>query len=541
MMYKVMLADDDYPVLELLSEMIQWEDLGLLLQSTHENGQSAFDYAQKDMPDILVTDIGMPKMNGIELTKQLKEMNPNLPVIILSCHNEFSFAQQALKLRVQDYVLKDTLDPDDLTILLKKVTDHLEKEEEQSEKFEKMKKNLEQNKGTMKEKFIRKTVYQPIFNEQDWYEEAELMGLLLRSQTYLPALCVIHDYQAVKQLFASEDMLYYALQNVLAEATADWHSDIAFFHFEGSDSFLFVPYTDSLKVGGMRQATEKMEHLQAIVKQTLNLSISFVVGRPCESVYFCKEELLSFILNAEQRFYMKQGSIVKNEVSESRTKDDVFTWYEEASVDFRNLILEKEMDRVQFVVKKWSQFLQDKQFPPEMVKDWLLKMLLDIKMKTKALQFLDVRDPDDYLHQQVFTINSMHELELWLIQYLHSLIMLAEEATGQTRRKEILEACRYISRHIEQKISLDEVAASLYLNPSYFSRLFKKEVGETFVEYVIKIKMNRAKELLDETYDSVGKICEKLGYDNQSYFIKLFKNHTGVTPAEYRNHSKQSR
>lgn len=540
-MFKVMLADDDYPVLELLSDMIPWENLGLTLQSTHENGKSAFDYARQDMPDILVTDIGMPKMNGIELTKQLKDINPNLPVIILSCHNEFSFAQQALKLQVQDYMLKDTLDPDDLAVLLKKVTSDLKEEQEQSTKVEKMQQNLEQNKGMINGKFIRKTMYQPIFNDQDWYEEAKLMGLLLVDQPYLPALCVIHDFQAVKQMYQSEDMLQYALQNVIAEAAAEWDSAIAFFHLEGSDSFLFFPFSSNVKVDSYALAIDKMKQLQSIVKCTLDISISFIAGSPCATAASCKEQLLDISESEEQRFYMEPGTIVKKEETDPKSQDYLFNWYEEAAADFRHLILDKEPKHVQSVVEKWILFLEEKHFAPEMVKDWLLKILLDMKMKMKTLQFLDVRDQEDYLHQKIFTIHSLDELERWLIQYLHSIVKMAEEAAGQTRRKEILEACRYVSLHIEQKISLDEVAASLYLNPSYFSRLFKKEVGETFVEYVTKIKMNRAKEMLDETYDSVGKICEKLGYDNQSYFIKLFKNYTGMTPVEYRSHSKESR
>ncbi|WHZ03673.1 response regulator [Neobacillus sp. YX16] len=131
-MYKVMLVDDDFPVIEMLSELIEWEKLGVTLHSTHENGKSAFEKASEEMPDILITDIGMPQMNGIELTKQLKEINPNLQVVILSCHTEFKFAKQALNLRVQDYLVKDMFDSEEFCQVIKKIVENLERKDSQN-------------------------------------------------------------------------------------------------------------------------------------------------------------------------------------------------------------------------------------------------------------------------------------------------------------------------------------------------------------------------------------------------------------------------
>lgn len=127
-----MLVDDDFPVIEMLSELIEWEKLGVTLHSTHENGKSAFEKASEEMPDILITDIGMPQMNGIELTKQLKEINPNLQVVILSCHTEFKFAKQALNLRVQDYLVKDMFDSEEFCQVIKKIVENLERKDSQN-------------------------------------------------------------------------------------------------------------------------------------------------------------------------------------------------------------------------------------------------------------------------------------------------------------------------------------------------------------------------------------------------------------------------
>ncbi|MEM5593801.1 helix-turn-helix transcriptional regulator [Niallia circulans] len=128
----------------------------------------------------------------------------------------------------------------------------------------------------------------------------------------------------------------------------------------------------------------------------------------------------------------------------------------------------------------------------------------------------------------------MYQLKDWLKHYFEKIIHY-HETNDQTKRKEIIEAFKFVAINLERKITLDEISSYLFLNPSYFSRLFKKEVGETFVEYVTRMKINRAKELLEQTDESVGKICERLGYDNQSYFIKLFKTYAGTTPIEYRS------
>jgi two-component system response regulator YesN len=140
----------------------------------------------------------------------------------------------------------------------------------------------------------------------------------------------------------------------------------------------------------------------------------------------------------------------------------------------------------------------------------------------------------DSLHKEIVEMETLSELRFWLTEHLEAVAALKGSGAGTSKRSEVMEACRYVSLRLNARISLDEVADHLHLNASYFSRLFKKESGFTFIEYVTQLKRERAKELLDQTNNTVGGICELLGYDNQSYFIKTFKTHAGVTPVEYR-------
>lgn len=532
-MYKVMLVDDDYPVLEFLSEAIAWGDYNLELQGCYENGAIALEQAEQEMPDILITDIGMPKMNGLDLISKLKERKPNLRVAILSCHDEFYYAQQAVKLNVQDYVLKDTLDPADLEKLLLQFKASLDQEERVQHHQHQLQHMVDRNKELLKEKFIRRTLQQPILDPQDWLEEARSFNLIMDGMACLPILGVIDGYRSAKQRFMSDDILRFAIDNVIGEVSGREPLPAVHFAYGSKESFFLFPFQSTLKVNPFDEAAARMKQIQSALRKYLKISMSFIIGEVSRHPEEIKIALISLRSSSTQRFYMGEGSIVKKQPL-TQGNIDLFSWYDQASTELKEMILEKNTAIIVPTVKHWMEFLKEHTFEPEKVKDWVLKLLLDLKLKLQSLQYFRSTYEVDILHKEILEIDSLFELEQWLIEHFQSVIALAGEIGDQRTRSEVVQACHYVSLHLDKRISLEEVADHLFLNSSYFSRLFKKETGETFIEYVTRMKMNRAKELLDQTNHPVGKICEMLGYDNQSYFIKIFKNSVGVTPMEYR-------
>ena len=213
-MYKAMLADDDYPVLELLSEGIDWEGLGFRLIGVHENGESAWQQAQRDMPDLLVTDIGMPKMDGLELTGRLKERKPNLRTVILSCHDEFQYARQAMRLNVQEYLLKDALDPEDLVKLLRRFRLGLDEERQSDWEQSRMQAIVNETRELRKEQILRSFVDQPLLSPAKWREEAGAFGILTGGEACLPVVGFIDGYPQLRHRFLSDQTLRFALGNV---------------------------------------------------------------------------------------------------------------------------------------------------------------------------------------------------------------------------------------------------------------------------------------------------------------------------------------
>ncbi|KGE17898.1 response regulator transcription factor [Paenibacillus wynnii] len=534
-MYNVMLVDDDYPVLELLSETIQWEKLGFRLMGMHENGWDAWEHAQREMPDILITDIGMPRMNGLELSALIKEVKPGVRIAILSCHNEFQYAQAAMRLNVQDYLLKDALDPEDLVQLLRRFKETMDGETQAGWETSRMMHLFGETRELRKEQTLKNFIHQPLLSPEKWRAEVSEYGLFENGESCLPVIVYLEDYRHVKYRFSSDQTLHFAVSNVMNEVLVGLQPRGLYVGYNVKASFLLFSYKPGLQSNIYDDAAAGLKMIQSTLLRVLKIHMSFIIGVGSDTPEGLKQRLNELLGSEEQRFYLNQGEITKKKsVSETENRQNLFTYYDQASTELREVLLGRQPAQTGDVTEKWLSKIREEKYPTETVKDWTLKLLLDLKLKLHSLQSVRPAYSADTLHKEIVDIDSLQALREWLNNHLESVFAAKEAGIGASKRVEVAEACRYVTLRLGSRISLDEVADHLHLNASYFSRLFKKETGLTFIEYVTRLKMERAKELLDGTQCTVGDICEQLGYDNQSYFIKTFKVHTGVTPVEYR-------
>jgi two-component system response regulator YesN len=207
-----MLVDDDYLVLSYLQEIVPWEELGLQLVGMHEDGLEAYKAAQENFPDILITDIGMPEMDGLELIKLLQEEHKDLHAVILSCHNDFQYAQTAVKLNVHEYVLKETLNAQTILPILNKLIEQLDQAQHARAHTERFKQIAEQQHFMFKEKFIRSVLQQPILTDEEWVRAVQTCGL--SSTQVVPVTCFVNHYQRILARFQTEDTLKFAIENI---------------------------------------------------------------------------------------------------------------------------------------------------------------------------------------------------------------------------------------------------------------------------------------------------------------------------------------
>jgi two-component system, response regulator YesN len=303
--------------------------------------------------------------------------------------------------------------------------------------------------------------------------------------------------------------------------------------YSNRESLFLFAYKPDIKRNVHDQVQESLHSIQNTLGKVLKIRMAFLTGRGCDSPEGLKQMLSALVSSEEQRFYLTEGEIAKWQPDALRAAG-LFTHYDSAGAEAREALIAKDEAQIVATAVKWEALIRESRYPSNEVRDWVLKLLIDLRLKLHALLYTSSATSAETLHKEIVQFDSLWGLFQWLKSHLRSYITVREEGTPASKRREVTEAYNYVSLHLGRRITLEEVAAHLHMNHSYFSRFFKKETGMTFIEYVTRKKIERAKELLDQTSHSVNEICMMLGYDNQSYFIKTFKTQAGVTPTEYR-------
>ncbi|RCW74881.1 response regulator transcription factor [Saliterribacillus persicus] len=532
-MYQVVLVDDDVMVLEFMTKMIPWQDLGFEIIASFHDSLEALQYMKTNDFDVLITDIGMPHLNGIDILGILKEENIKSFNVILSCHDEFYYAQQALKLDAYDYVLKESMEEPVITDLLTRLIKRMDQELKEKSKNEKISRFLNKNNRELKSKFIEKVVDGNVSQNEGWWEEQEeLLGMNFLDEKFTPVLCYIDYYQDVVEKYKSDTILQFSINNIIEEELKNYQQDIQIFYLQGKFFVLFRRESNSSQLDD--QLMDKaIRNMQEKLVTFLKITTTIVFGNKFQKKQGLITSMQALLDNEESRFYYEPNSIQALKLFTFSEKN-IFDDYQEVLQEMKTFIIEKEEDNVFSHIQANICRIKKEKFHPKMVLDFAVKIVLDVKLSLNTL----MRFEDDQLLQMTNKItkeiDTITHLEKTLIEICTLFLKHVQEFNQIPRNEEVLKAQKYVRQHLHQKISLKDVAAYLHLNASYFSRLFKQETGENFIEYVTRIKMEIAKDNLENTTKSTDQIAMELGFESKSYFLKTFKKQTGMAPKHYK-------
>ncbi|CQR53573.1 response regulator transcription factor [Paenibacillus riograndensis] len=524
-MMTVMLIDDDVPMLEYVAHLLGSLDLELkLVASASSSDQALVDFHEM-LPDLVVIDIGLPGMNGLELAEAFRITKPEVRLIFLTCYEDFQYSKRAFQLEADDYLIKDELSPDQLKVSLGKAVDRFRTREELLERFS-FRQAIERNKEVLRQSFLKQLI-----SPGSDAAHTLLLGERLDISWKLPYFRqgFIHiDAASLTERYSYRDipLIHFAVNNIAMELSA---GAAAITPIMTEDIGIYLIWNVSEPDASYQPMIDFMESVREKAKQYLKIKVlgfylaQTVLMQHIDTVYKTLSDC------RDDSFYGKITAVTAVEPRAVFQQTPERRWDQERTR--LSLALEEgNAAWIDMAVNSWIQYVTSERLLPRLVKEMC----------------------GDLVRQMVFESGGVAESSffIWLSQAVH-----IDEAVRLTKRElrnlwrqhtlaptsaqgkdiRLLAIDQFLDEHVDRMITSLEMAEHLHLNASYFSRYFKKLAGVNFTDYVNQYKINLAITMLSRQHETVENVAYTLGFSDRAYFSKVFKKYSGKSPSEYKN------
>ena len=532
-MYKVLLVDDETLIREAISENIQWEEIGFSFMGACENGKQAMEAIEKEQPDLLLTDINMPFVDGMELTKFVYENYPDTKVIIISGFDEFEYAKNAVKYQVLEYILKP-ITPMEFTETLLRVKKMFDERKESQRDMKKIRSAYVSNLPMVQGRYLHNLLNGTVdYAKLD--EKQEELRLNLSAGCYNTALVEGDSLEPFTSQYANvkDELALFAVYNITAEIVASENCGIAFQGTDEKTAILFMgDEEESLKIK-MKQILPKIHQA---MEEFLQIQVTIAVGKSVKRLEELPDSFAKTKSALEYKFMLGGNQTIEaeeyEEIRNSAKHIDIFEWASQMATTIRtNKIEEISQKTEQFVEQvKLSYVNKNRSFV------YVQNLVLSV---INLLELPEELEDEIYSHErnfmkQIYECENLDEIELRLrgtFRYICNLMSNQRDSYG---KRQAMLALDYIEKnYADSSVTLNSVCTALAMSTSYFSSVFKNYTGETFIESLTKKRMEKAKILLEQGNLKTYEIAEAVGFSDAHYFSVAFKKTVGKTPTEY--------
>lgn len=528
---KVIIADDEPRVCVVIQNCIRWEELGMELVGVAHNGKELLDQIGQYVPDIVITDISMPEINGMDLIEQTRKQNVNCRFIIISGYRQFEYAHKALKNNVDDYLLKP-IDEQELNEALQKIKLSLIGERTYGrEAVDQLIEHSRQNRRNMGKLFLNQMLKKTGKLDRD--EIQEQYGIEFSDGIYQAAIAKF-DMALQDGMNESISSIQRKLMSVFEKIFEDDAKEVLI--EPESERILFGLY---YKKNQGYFLDEKFRRFFEYGKNITDLFIGFSLTVGVSAKHELFSEFPDAFKEAEDAvcYRMTEGIeqvIFYDRIRKPERHYEEYEWNEilkNAEGDYE--ILNSKIFRHHLI--GWF-FVESKECNvPELVE--LSEELVRLFFRKQNERGLKIEN-SDYIEQLILgkirNAISVSELKNTVADSISDLMEELEEEKKNQKKKPVRDALQFIADHYKEGISLETVAQEINLNPVYLSNIFKKETGENFVDYLHKYRIEAAKERLRREDTPIINIAMELGYSDAKYFSKIFKKYVGIKPTDYR-------
>ncbi|MFA9379019.1 MAG: response regulator [Lachnotalea sp.] len=532
--YSVMLVDDEEEVRQAIIKKIDWNAAGFDMIGYAENGEEALEMAENLRPDVVMTDIQMPFMDGLTMCRKLKEMSKNTKIIIFSGYDEFEYAREAIKLEVEEYILKP-IDATKLKLVFERIKKSLDVEIEEKNNVEGLKKYYFESLPVMKEQFMGSLLEGKI-EESKIEELRKLYDYEFNASFY--GVAVIHSEAVNRENSdkSSDELMYSQLIPVSLKQIIDENLE----NLLGFRSFIYLEWVVVIALlehsKDINTLLNQMDQICKITSRVLKANTSAGIGQVCDNLmglshsYAGAKSAFEYriLLEPNQAIYIQdiepkseeRISIDENEI-QNIMKDIKVGSKEELQKSINNFMIKVKYSKISIAQLQLS----------------LMEIFVEIMRlgRVYEVNIEQVTGADFNLYQDISKFDTLDAIGNWLLNTCMQVRKLIRRERTDTAKLITDKAMQYISENYSNhELSVDIICGTLNVSSTYFSTIFKRETGMGFVNYLTKVRLEQALRLLNSTSEKAYTIAGQVGYSEPNYFSYVFKKQYGISPSKYR-------
>lgn len=531
-MFKILIVDDNPWVHEGLLKSIPWEKLGVEVAGAATDGDTALELYKKTIPDIVLTDIKMPVMNGLELSEAISRINTDTYIILMSAYDEFEYARKALEVNAKIYILKP-FGKEEIIPLVKKACNEITE-------LRKKRRVLEEGSLYIKELLLKTLITSTLDDPDKFLSKCSNIGLNLYGKqiiVYVLRADIDEIYLDNSDYSDSTNNIgsNYIKQNIIEIIQSNL--------YENSEGIVSFTVNNNLIIGFMgfnypynKNTIKKVfMHTCKEISEIYKIQVAVGISNVYNSVTKAYEGYIEAVTALNYTIISQKVQVLCfSEIHpiSSIHNNDLFAYQQK----IEHVIKAGVTEEIKSIVEELDQVVLHTGILHHFGSKDIMQQFAKIPIRILVEYGYSVEDVfgrryiiSDYINQ----IETFEEFKVWFTRFILSVANLINIDTIDNR-KDIELAKEYINNNYSKSITLQNVSETFMFSSCYFSKLFKKEAGMTFIRYLTEVRINKAKELLNDYSLKIYDISYMVGYSNVKHFVSLFKKNMGVTPSEYR-------
>jgi two-component system response regulator YesN len=538
-MLKIIVVDDEELIRKGLVKVLSNFKTEFQVLGEATNGLEAMELIGREIPDVVITDVKMPHMDGVELVKELERHYPEIKKIVISGFGEFDYVRETMRYGALDYLLKP-LDDEQLISLLGKITSFIESDKKQRRAESNLQEKLNEGLPFLKEQFIFELITTSKFNKDDVDQKLELYEIKLNPGKYWVIIASLDNYRWICReagVEATKGMLL-KVKSCFDEVLGRCYEPISC-PFPGGQIYLIsTPTADPKFIQDVLK-----EGLASLELNAPEIRVTLSIGPPCDDLLCLMKSYQQAVALLRRRFYSEKSGIISFQsitkpTTNPDTKTDLFIdILNNLERSLRNCLEVGDHQQVSVIFNDFSALFKKFQFDPLEV----VKLLIEVYVRLQSSypefskSLIELYGLEDSYPKNLESFDTYDFLVQENIKLYTEVIKKIVEIRNRKDKRLVKEIKDYINENYHEPISLNMIAENIYLSPSYISDLFKKQTGENITDYLAKVRIEKAKILLKDLQIKGYEIGEMVGYKDPAYFSKVFKKVVGVSPNEYRS------